>query len=82
MAVTCDSATLVAASKCFDCIPVKMRKPVQLYLLASMSNQLSGTSMDPATLVQLAKCFQCIPRSFQDVLVNYLECQIASASGA
>lgn len=81
--VNCDPAALVAAAKCFECIPHKMQKAVELYLLAIAANITTGgiTSTDPATLVKAAKCFACIPKSMEEPVQLYLECQIAKASG-
>lgn len=74
MAVNCDPAALVAAAKCFECIPESMQKSVELYLLAV----IAGGSQDPATLVRQAKCFSCIPKSERENVENFLLCQIAN----
>lgn len=83
MAINCDPAALVAAAKCFDCIPHRMQKAVELYLLAQMANGANpAISTDPATLVNAAKCFSCVPKAMEQPLEDYLLCQIAAASGA
>jgi hypothetical protein len=74
MAVNCDPAALVAAAKCFECIPESMQKPVELYLLAVAA----GGTLDPATLVRNAKCFNCIPKSMREPVEEYLLCQIVN----
>ncbi len=73
MAVNCEPAALVAAAKCFTCIPKSEQKHVELYLLAVAA----GGSTDPATLVKAAKCFECIPREMQEDVELYLLCKIA-----
>lgn len=83
MAVNCDPAALVAAAKCFECIPLSMQKAVELYLLAQIANGVNmAVSTDPATLVKAATCFKCVPTSMEEPVEEYLLCQIALASGA
>lgn len=83
MAINCDPAALVAAAKCFDCIPHRMQKAVELYLLAQTASALNpNVSTDPATLVKAAKCFSCVPKPMEEPLEEYLLCQLAAASGA
>ena len=74
MALNCDPSALVAAAKCFECIPESMQKSVELYLLAV----IAGGSLDPATLVKNAKCFMCISKSMRDSVEEYLLCQIVN----
>ena len=74
MAVNCDPSALVAAAKCFECIPPSMQKSVELYLLAVAA----GGSLDPSTLVRNAKCFSCIPKSMREPVEEYLLCQIVN----
>lgn len=38
MAISCSPADLVAAAKCFSCIPKKARRPVKIYLLCGIAN--------------------------------------------
>lgn len=78
MAVPTDAAGLVAAAKCFDCIPKSERDAVELYLLAV----IAGGSLDPATLVKQAKCFSCIPREMREPVRLMLACNAATAAGA
>lgn len=77
MSISCDPASLVAAARCFECIPESMQKPVELYLLAVAA----GGSLDPATIVKAAKCFSCIPKSERQSVENYLLCQWANKQG-
>lgn len=72
MAIACDSASLVAAAKCFDCIPPAELLGVQTYLLA-----LKAGITDYRALVASAKCFEeCIPHQYQTAVQNYLLTQI------
>jgi hypothetical protein len=73
MAITCDPAALVAAAKCFNCIPKQMQKPVELYLLAVAA----GGSLDPKVIEAAAAPFRAIPRQMQEVVEQYLLCKIA-----
>ena len=74
--LTCDPAALVAAAKCFECVPPEMREPLELYLMAT----IAGGSMDPATLVKDAACFQCIPQSERGNVLLYLTCKGAGGT--
>jgi hypothetical protein len=78
MAVNCDPAAIVAASKCFGCIPKSERAAVELYLLAV----LAKGSLDPATLVSQSKCFSCVPREMREAVQIMLLCNAATAAGA
>ena len=82
MAVSCDSASLVQAAKCFECVPGEAKDMVLLYLWAQIAAATAGTSTDPATLVKNAKCFSCVPGEAKAEVRLYLLCQIATASGA
>lgn len=73
MAVNCDPAALVAAAKCFQCIPPGMEKPVELYLLA----QAASAGTDVAAIVRAAKDFKSIPKEMQEVVELYLLCKAA-----
>ena len=74
MAISCEPNDLLAASKCFKCIPSGTQREVMIYLLAS----IAGVSADPNTLMANAKCFKCIPHGIQDEVITYLLCQIAN----
>lgn len=76
--VDCDPNALLAASKCFKCIPVGEQGAVMLYLLAI----IAGETTDPDLLLAKAKCFKCIPPGMQGPVMNYLLCQIATIEGA
>lgn len=70
-ALNCDPAALVAAAKCFECIPREMRKTVELFLLA----RLNGLS-DPAAITAAAAAFRSIPREMQESVEIYLLCKL------
>lgn len=70
----CDPDTLLAAAKCFECIPPGAQAQVQTYLLAV----LAGASLDPNVLLEQAKCFRCLD-GWHAQVQTYLLCQIAAA---
>lgn len=71
MALSCEPSDLVAAAKCFDCIPKEMQMALQTYLLAV----IAGGSLDPKTLMEQAKCFQ-FPDHIQQQIQTMLLCEI------
>jgi hypothetical protein len=77
MAVDCSPGALVAAAKCFECIPPSMQKPVELYLLA-VANGLATDKNGVQTIVQNAKCFTCIPKALRDPAEEYLLCALVN----
>lgn len=82
MPIACDSQSLTTAAQCFDCsIPPGLSSAVITYLLASISNNLAGTSMDPNVLANAAKAFVGLEGN-QAAVQSYLLCQIATAVGA
>lgn len=77
MAISCDPAALVAAAKCFECVPPEMQKPLELYLLA-LAAAVDTSPAGVQALVANAKCFTCIPRSMRDAVEEYLLCLIVN----
>lgn len=76
MAVSCDPATIVAAAKCFSCVPPQMRKPVELYLLATIGG-LATNQAGVASIVQNAAQFRSIPDEMWKAVEAYLLAQLA-----
>lgn len=81
MAISCDTNDLMAAAKCYKCIPTGMQNEVIIYLLAEILKAENGAAVDPATLEQAARCYKCIPAGMQAEVQTYLLCQIAQAAG-
>lgn len=79
--ISCDPNDLMAAAKCFKCIPGGMQNEVIIYLLANILNAETGASMEPSYLMEKAKCFKCIPAGMQAEVETYLLCQIAQSVG-
>jgi len=77
MAVNCDPAALVAAAKCFECIPPSMQKPVELYLLA-VANGLATDINGVRAIETAAKCFNCIPKQMREPVEAYLLCSLVN----
>jgi hypothetical protein len=77
MAVNCDPAALVAAAKCFSCIPPQMQKPVELYLLA-VANGFATDKNGVNTIVANAKCFSCIEKEMREPVELYELCQLVN----
>jgi hypothetical protein len=68
---------MVAAAKCFECIPIALQKPVELYLLAVAA----GVDTSPTgvkALVANAKCFDCIPKAMREPVEAYLLCALVN----
>jgi len=79
MAISCDPATIVAQAKCFNCVPPQMRKPVELYLLATIGG-LATDKAGVAAIVKAAACFQCITPEEKFMVEAYLLAQLAGCS--
>jgi hypothetical protein len=73
-AVPTDPDALMAASKCYKCIPAGTQPEVIIYLL----NQILGTGLTPDQLMANAKCYKCIPAGMQLEVQTYLLDQLAS----
>lgn len=73
MALSCLPSDLIAAAKCFDCVPKELQPALQTYLLAVIANG----SLDPKSLLEQAKCFQ-FPESIQQQIQTMLLCQIVN----
>jgi hypothetical protein len=79
VAISCDPATIVAAAKCFECIPREMQWRVLLYL----AFKTAGLGTDTATIqstVAAAKCMICVPDEMREPLLLYLLAQIAGCT--
>lgn len=78
MPISCTPSDLVAAAKCFQCVPSGMEQSVQMYLLAT----IAGLGTDQAAIQQIvanAKCFNCVPPEMAEPVLLYLTCQAANA---
>jgi hypothetical protein len=80
MAIACDSASLLEASKCLDsCLPVGLRDAVLIYVLAVNA----GVSTFPADLINSANQIDCcVPRGVRQAVIASLLCSIAQKAGA
>lgn len=72
MPVSCDPNSLVAASKCFQCLDAKELAMVQTYLLAVRA----GGSTDPEVLLGQATQFQALSEKQLAMVQAYLLCKI------
>lgn len=73
-----DPSTLANNARCFSsCIPYGELGAVETYLLAQLSNSLTGSSTDASTLMNLARCFECYS-GFWAQIQTYLICQIVN----
>lgn len=79
----CDAQYLASAIACYECaLSPGMIGPAQVMLLAQIRAALiPGASTDPSVIANEARCFSCSYGDYGAMLV-YLECAIASASGA
>lgn len=77
-----DPSTLANNARCFSsCIPYGELGAVETYLLAQLSNSLTGSTTDPSTLMNLARCFECYS-GFWAQIQTYLICQIVNNAGS
>lgn len=74
MAISCEPADLIAASKCFVCVPKGMQNEVIIYLL----QQIAGNTQTPNELLESAKCLKCLPPGTLPEIQVYLLCQIVN----
>lgn len=81
MAVACDSASLMAAAKCFSCLTPKQQLQVMCYLSAV----LNGSATDKngvSALLAASKCFVCLSTVQMQIILAYEWCSIGVAVGA
>lgn len=78
MAISCETADLTSASKCFCFGDQRMADSVVIYLLA----QIAEDTSTPSELAKKAACY-CYPdQRSRDAVMLYLLCSIAEAAGA
>jgi len=71
--MACDYQSILAAAKCFECIPPGAQQGIQTYLLS----QISGASTNPTALMNAARCIaSCIPPGMLNEVKTRLLCEV------
>jgi hypothetical protein len=57
MAASTQPDILLAQSSCYQCVPDGM----QLEVIISLLNAITGLNLTPAQLIDAARCYDCVP---------------------